>query len=141
MSREIIQTTIPLESGFTNILFNLAAQGVKNIIIRYSGSGDSGQLDEMIAIKRDDSTEYELENSLKTRIENYVFSNLIDRLPDWYNNEGGGGELVIEVADASYSCDHYVNIEQDENYEDDGDDDYEPEYEEEHEMYEGKFGD
>ncbi|TXI86471.1 MAG: hypothetical protein E6Q36_09270 [Chryseobacterium sp.] len=43
-------------------------------------------------------------------IENHVYKNLLDDLDDWYNNDGGGGHLVIETADAEYVCNHYVNV-------------------------------
>lgn len=139
---EKIQVTIPLESGFTDILFNLAGQGINRIIVRYSGEGDSGCMNEIIACRK--LEELEIEPSLITRIENHVFANLIDRLPDWYNNEGGGGELIIETADASYNCDHYTNREINEpdweKMTDEERDDYETVYEENHETYEGKFG-
>jgi hypothetical protein len=34
----------------------------------------------------------------------------LDSLDDWYNNEGGGGNLLISTLDGSYRTDHYVNI-------------------------------
>jgi hypothetical protein len=139
---EKIQVTIPLKSGFTDIFFNLAGQGINQIIVRYSGEGDDGAIYEVVACKM--SNEFEISKSLRERIEEHVYTNLLTRLSDWRNNEGGGGELIIETADASYNCEHYTNFEPDgidwENMTDDERDNYEIEYKRNYESHEGKFG-
>lgn len=35
--KTIVNATIPLDSGFTHVLFNLAAQGYSHIKVDYSG--------------------------------------------------------------------------------------------------------
>lgn len=104
-----IGLTIPYDSGFTHVLFNLLAQGVIKIEVAYSGAGDSGAIDEVALVLRDGPTCLPT-SELSNLIENYVYKNLLDDLDDWYNNDGGGGHLIIETADASYVCDHYVNV-------------------------------
>lgn len=118
-----ISLTIPVTSGFTHVLFNLAAQGYDYIKITYSGSGDSGCIDDVYLIKKgliniedgvvDDESDYNNdypEHDLKELIENKAYKYVLDDADDWYNNEGGGGTLYISTLDGSYHSDHYVNI-------------------------------
>lgn len=109
MSKKTFGLTIPYESGFTHVLFNLLAQGVVKIEISYSGSGDSGAIDEIQLLLADGSA-HNPDTKLAEIIDTHVCKNLLDDLDDWYNDDGGGGKLVIETADAAYKCDHYVNI-------------------------------
>ena len=118
-----INITIPETSGFTHILFNLAAQGISHIKISYNGSGDSGAIDEVWAIKRgdieekdgeikekDNLEELELNKDLKQIIEEASYNQILNDADDWCNNDGGGGVLYLSTADGSYYCDHYINV-------------------------------
>lgn len=122
---KVLSCTIPLDSAFSHILFNLAAQGYSYIKISYSGSGDSGGIDEMYAILRggvDDKDDTDLpvekskakiatlEKELYERIEEEVYEKILESVSDWYNNDGGGGVLFISTEDCKYKGDHYVNI-------------------------------
>lgn len=122
MARKVINTTIPLTSGFTHILFNLSAQGYSHIKITYSGGGDEGSIDDIILIKRGGVEEredniYEL-NDIKTDevaqelrdlLELKVYDYILESASDWYNNEGGGGTIYISCDDGKYKGNHYVN--------------------------------
>lgn len=123
METKIISATVSLKSGFTHVLFNLAAQGYDYIKISYSGSGDSGCIDEIylapkgtITIENDeveehDETDYAFaDDNLWALIENKVYEYVLNGADDWYNNEGGGGTLYISTLDGSYYANHYVNI-------------------------------
>lgn len=118
-----ISLTIPVTSGFTHVLFNLAAQGYDYIKITYSGSGDSGCIDDVHLIKKgliniedgvvDDESDYNNDypkHDLKELIENKAYKYVLNDADDWYNNDGGGGTLYISTLDGSYHSDHYVNI-------------------------------
>ena len=133
-----ISCTIPLDSGFTHILFNLASQGYSHIYVEYYGSGDDGAIEQMSALKREDVEEEEdvfpeikdkaeyhsVEEELAKVIENKVYEHILASASDWYNNEGGGGKLFISTEDCKFIGDHYYNI-----------------IHEEHEELRGKFGD
>lgn len=118
-----ISLTIPVTSGFTHVLFNLAAQGYDYIKITYSGSGDSGCIDDVHLIKKglinieddvvEDQSDYNNDypdDDLRKLIENKAYKYVLNDADDWYNNDGGGGTLYISTLDGSYHSDHYVTV-------------------------------
>ncbi len=126
---EEVSVNVPIKSGFTHILFQLAAQGFTHVVITYAGSGDSGCIESTCVYEKDIISEDEhgymefrrpedqydakykcLNADLKTRIEDYVYSNCLDALSDWWNNEGGQGTLFISTANGNYYCDHSTNV-------------------------------
>lgn len=126
MTKEKLSCTIDLKSGFTHILFNLAAQGYSHIRVQYSGGGDSGAIDSIIAyptgsVMVDEDTQKvidydedrsvaDLDEELFKVIENSIYVQILNSADDWYNNDGGGGTLWVDLRDASYLGDHYVNV-------------------------------
>jgi hypothetical protein len=123
---EKISLTIPKDSGFTHVLFNLAAQGYEYIKVSYSGSGDSGCIDDIELIPNGfitiDEGKVQWNSMSKYRdfatpdedlteiIEQKSYAHVLNDAEDWYNNDGGGGTLYISTLDASFHCDHYINI-------------------------------
>jgi hypothetical protein len=118
-----ISLTIPIDSGFTHVLFNLAAQGFEYIKIQYSGGGDSGCIDDVylvhqgtieiedgIVSENNDRDYADPDEELKDLIEEKAIKHVLDNADDWWNNEGGGGTLYISTADGSYHGHHYVNV-------------------------------
>lgn len=116
-----ISSTIPLTSGFTDILLNIAAQGFDYIKISYSGSGDSGCIEDVylapkgkIIIDDDGVNEYNdrdyayPDDELNNLLQDKAYAYVLDDADDWYNNEGGGGELYISTLDGSFYCNHYT---------------------------------
>src|SRR5687767_5510347 len=92
---EKISIKIPKKSGFSHILFNIAAAGYTHIVITYSGSGDDGSIESVRGYKKgfveengdEDDLQMELiaddggvgfEETLNERIEEYIYSNLLD---------------------------------------------------------------
>jgi len=129
-----VKCTIPLDSGFTHILFNLASQGYSHIYVEYYGSGDSGAIEMISALKREDVIEeedqfpeiirntvhHDIEDDLKDLIEKRVYENILNDATDWYNNEGGGGKLFISTDDCKFKADHYYNVNHEEHEDIDG---------------------
>ena len=116
-----IGLTIPYDSVFTDVLLNLGGQGYSHVIINYSGGGDSGAIDEINLIKKGGVTEYDTEWKLNNKYEfdnpNDELSNilnkeslnqLLDKIDDWWNNDGGGGKLFICTYNSLYYCDSYT---------------------------------
>jgi hypothetical protein len=123
VNNKMVECTIPVDSAFTDVLFNLAAQGYTYIRARYSGSGDDGCIDEIHAVLRggvvedDDLCEltdkaelFTLETDLEDRISDVIYDKILDSASNWYNDEGGGGVLYLSTEDGSYKGDHYINI-------------------------------
>jgi hypothetical protein len=119
---EEITLTIPYDSGFTHVLFNLAAQGFEYIKIEYSGGGDSGCIDDVYLVPQgcikiedgevseNNDRDYANPNEeLKDLIKEKATDHVLDKADDWYNNDGGGGVLYICTLDGTYHGDHYVN--------------------------------
>ena len=118
-----ISLTIPEDSGFTHVLFNLAAQGFEFIKINYSGGGDSGCIDDVYLLfhgtatiegdnisENNDRDYAHPDTVLEELIEQKALDQVLDKADDWWNNEGGGGTLYISTLDGSYYGDHYVNV-------------------------------
>ena len=121
---EKIGLTIPYKSAFTDVLFNIAAQGFEYIKVSYSGSGDDGCIDDVELIptgcisiednevlwKENKKVEHSEPNEeLNDIIRNKSYDHVLNDAEDWWNNEGGGGTLYICTLDGTYHGDHYVN--------------------------------
>lgn len=125
MSNEKVSIKISKKSGFTHILFALAAQGFTHLVVKYSGSGDDGAIDSVNLYKAGYITEtendgdihmsilaesdIECEDTLEDCIKDHVCSAVLDHVGDWSNNDGGQGELIISTANGDYHCDHSYN--------------------------------
>lgn len=124
-----VTCTIPLDSGFTHILFNLASQGYSHVYVEYHGGGDQGAIETIRPLKRGTVKESEEEfpkiiateglvvedrdefdSELKQVLEDKIYKDILDSASDWYNNEGGGGTLFISTEDYKYKCDHFYNV-------------------------------
>ena len=119
-----------------NILAALRTAGVKKCIIRYSGSGDSGNLDEPdfgagvvvedVKIEQTHVTmDYDLSGGgfrrthkvneprlvgLREAIENLCYSKLEESHGGWEIDEGSQGSFVIDVEAGTIEWHHETNI-------------------------------
>jgi hypothetical protein len=94
------------------ILETLAAAGVVKIVIEYSGSGDSGAIDEVNFF---DQAEMEIDSEAaglveedNNFIEDQVYT-ILEDYSDWYNNDGGQGTLTVDVSTGKFDCHHGSN--------------------------------
>ena len=78
------------------------------VVIKYSGAGDSGDIDEMLNYSNDK----EYENFTDGDLESLVWSLIDTREPGFYNNDGGRGEMTITPK--SFKWEHF-NYYTDEN--------------------------
>lgn len=63
--------------------------GIKEILIRYSGGGDSGAIDEVAFLNHNgDDVGFDCDDSVKQFIEDLAHLKLND-IEDWWNNDGG----------------------------------------------------
>lgn len=76
----------------------LKAAGAKALVVNYDGSGDSGEI-QSIKEFSDDEREVEIEVlGLDTQaIDNAACDILSGQGIDWYNNEGGFGNVVVRA--------------------------------------------
>ena len=99
------------------ILVKLKDKGINKIEITFSGSGDSGDIDDLIYYDVTDKYYYSrdmVKNSYMTDeeynlLQNDCYEFIDDAIEgaDWYNNEGGFGNITIDLdtmtADVEYS--------------------------------------
>ena len=118
------------ELEMTEFMLELSGMGITGILIRYDGSGDSGQIEEIQYCTEpidavedvEDNVHYEspelsaLSSDLKSRIEDFTSDKLLENIEDWYNNEGGYGTVSIMIPSGQYSIDNNIRVIEYENY-------------------------
>lgn len=115
-----------------NILNALKKNGVKSVEVQYSGSGDSGQIDDVSDVP-DDQIEMHDSSSrfsegewresvtlekrpLREAVEWLCYEVLEREHPGWEINEGSNGTLQFDVKEAKIHLTHnYFTIETEEN--------------------------
>ena len=80
---------------------------VKSISIFFSGSGDSGEIDQVALLDSNDVLVQDHNKPplsvMKEAITDYAYDLLRQQPHDWYNNEGGGGSIKIDVNTGQYT--------------------------------------
>jgi hypothetical protein len=131
--REVLELNVSANSNLSDILFNIRLAGYGYVCIDYSGSGDSGSVDDVYLVKKENGSQDEdgvitvttygwqqhvmrLPDDIKKVIEDFVDSRILSDGADWYNSDGGGGTLVICTENGDYYDDRYVNIIEREDY-------------------------
>jgi hypothetical protein len=113
------------EEQLMEVLIQLADQGVTGIKIHYDGGGDSGAIENIVytdlenaefsdidlVISWDEDKDLEkLNSSAYATIQNFAHETLLDNIEDWWNNEGGYGDLLIKVPSGEYLINNNVRI-------------------------------
>jgi len=125
------------ELELTSLLFKLADLGITGVKVKYDGGGDSGVIEwigyitkpcetpeDVNDIVNDLDNEYTLTNldeDLYYQIESFAENKLLDDIEDWWNNEGGYGDLCICVPSGKYIINNHIRVTQTEDYFHDGD--------------------
>lgn len=122
------------ENRMTNILLQLADLGVTAIKIHYSGGGDSGAIDSIIYstepnIDFDEiedlnswTSDFNLSNlkipnmDLYNEISDFADDKILTDIEDWWNNDGGYGNLCIKVPSGEYKIFNNIYITNTESY-------------------------
>jgi hypothetical protein len=113
------------EEQLMEVLIQLADQGVTGIKVHYDGGGDSGAIENIVytdkenaefsdidlVISWDEDKDLEkLNSSAYATIQNFAHETLLDNIEDWWNNEGGYGDLLIKVPSGEYLINNNVRI-------------------------------
>jgi len=120
------------ENEMTDLLLKLADLGVTGIKIFYSGSGDSGDIDDVVytTIKEasfDDimnlSTYGEgilhladLDGYLRDELIDFANEKILNNLEDWWNNDGGYGTVLIAIPSGNYKINNNIYFTETETY-------------------------
>ena len=110
----------------TGLLLQLADLGVTGIKIFYSGSGDSGEIDDVVYTTTKEASFDDintlssygenslyltnLDHDLKDEITEFATSKLLDEIEDWWNNDGGHGNLLIKIPSGQYEINNTIYI-------------------------------
>jgi len=111
------------ETMMTSLLIQLADLGVTGIKIKYEGSGDSGCIEDVLytmdKLPENEEDAFDAVNELEpwdpamrlleglhsglcSDIQNFAEEKILDSIEDWWNNEGGYGNMCILVPSGKY---------------------------------------
>lgn len=94
-------------------LIELNLNGISNIEFSYSGSGDDGAIDDINYLNMDGDiivkNKEDIENieGINNILED-VADELLCQITDWWNNDGGYGELILNTIDGDYKIKNNV---------------------------------
>ena len=125
------------ENEMTGLLLKLADLGVTGIKIFYSGSGDSGDIDDVVYTTTKEvsfndimnlSTYGEdilyladLDGYLRDDLIDFANEKILNDLEDWWNNDGGYGVMLIKIPSGQYEINNTIYVTDTEEFEHDGD--------------------
>jgi hypothetical protein len=125
------------ETMMTSLLIQLADLGVTGIQIYYEGSGDSGCIDQVLytidKLSENEEDAFDVVNELEpwapairhldvlhsglcSDIQDFAEEKILDSIEDWWNNEGGYGQMCILVPSGKYLVQNNIRITHTEDY-------------------------
>ena len=105
----------PQEDEFRKELFDtLKMYGIVQVIINYSGAGDSGQTDD-ISIKpetRDEMLDEKMESgkTIREALDEFAWQGIEENEGGFYNNDGGDGQIIFDVNERTVKMEHNNNV-------------------------------
>ena len=104
------------------VILELKDLGVDRVEINYSGSGDSGDIDDVTYYnKAGEVVEIEEEHEeVHEKVKDYALI-LLNDIEDWWNNDGGYGVLNMFISQNTYSIENHIYITETEDYHHEGD--------------------
>ena len=124
------------ENELTGLLLRMADLGITGVKIKYDGAGDSGAIewigyttqpcetpedvDDRIDNWLGESDLSTFDSDLYYEIEHFAESKLLDDIEDWWNNDGGFGDLCISIPSGKYIINNHIRITDTEDYFHDG---------------------
>jgi hypothetical protein len=129
------------ETEMMGVLLELQQLGVTGINIYYEGSGDSGGIEEG-HFTTEDLSDLDIDNAFDKilhdvngwtpgsnatniksqnpeiwdKLENFASEKILDNIEDWWNNDGGYGNLCILIPSGKYKIYNNVRYTQVEDY-------------------------
>ena len=94
MEKERQEAEASAQTERNKLAIEMQAAGVNKVHISFSGGGDSGQVDEINITMADGFTEPE---GLDDRLRDFAYKFLEGTGIDWYNNDGGQGEIEFDL--------------------------------------------
>lgn len=122
--------TLPLKLSkkkhtFKEFLETLAAKyNINYIYASFSGGGDSGEIEEVIGkLTKESDILVEFDSTESETLTNFIDRYLESTGYDWYNNDGGSGDIWVEISTGKIECEMSINYMTSDEYslEDEGD--------------------
>ncbi len=121
----------------TGLLLKLADLGVTGVKIFYSGSGDSGDIDDVVYTTTKEVSLYEIMNlnnygqkdtlyladldgELRDDLIDFANEKILNGIEDWWNNDGGYGVMIIKIPSGEYKISNMIYTTDTEEFEHDG---------------------
>ena len=120
------------ENEMTGLLFKLADLGITGIKVHYDGGGDSGAVEQIAYTKVkcatpgdvDDEIDVwdnaislaDLDSELYALVEEFGEHRILNDIEDWWNNEGGFGDLCICIPSGKYIINNSIRITETEDF-------------------------
>ena len=120
------------ELELTSLLFKLADLGITGIKVHYDGGGDSGAIeqigyttekcdtprdvDDEIDVWDNDMSLAALDSGLYSLVEEFSEHKILNDIENWWDNEGGFGDLCICVPSGKYIINNSVRITENEDF-------------------------
>jgi len=115
------------EIEVTSLLLKLAELGVTGVKVRYEGGGDSGAIEWIYYTTSPCETPHDVDDlvdewgadsadlrslapELYDDLESFANDKILDDLEDWWNNDGGWGELSICVPSGKYKVNNVIRV-------------------------------
>ena len=125
------------EMEMTGLLFKLADMGITGIKVHYDGGGDSGAIESIAYTKEKCETPEDVEEHTESwqpdfnladvldpktyrTVEDFIYRAILEDIEDWYNNEGGFGDVSIHIPSGKYIVDNHVRYYSTEDYQHEG---------------------
>jgi len=124
------------EQEMQTLLLKLTDMGVTGIKVKYDGGGDSGAIEwigyttekcdtpedvnDTIEVWDNDYNLEQLNSVLYHEIHHFAENKILDDIEDWWNNEGGWGELCICIPSGKYIINNHVRVTETEDFFHDG---------------------
>jgi len=89
----------PIQGNFSEILKALYAMGITSVRVEFAGSGDSGDIEGFTFYKGNEEVgDPSIQNGGATSSASDLLSSITEIISgDWYNNEGGQGNIEIDT--------------------------------------------
>ena len=92
-----------IESEVIAAMVGLADKGIYKVEVEFSGSGDSGDIDEYRYLDKDNNEIYKIDDDSSDFIQTLAEDIINNHYGyDWYNNEGGRGTLYINFEEKEW---------------------------------------
>lgn len=105
------------------VILELKDLGVDKVEVNYSGSGDSGDIDDVTYYNKAGEV-VEIDgghfDDVHNKLQDYALI-LLDKIEDWWNNDGGHGILSMFISQNTYSIENHIYITETEDYHHEGD--------------------